>query len=200
MEISHLRPASPPPALQHHQHHSVYYYYFFYHFKGSGTYEIRSSSDFPGALVCHAEENIKNTKHTPLLSTNNISCLLRAPAPCRCLWEPPPPPPPPREWWWRAGRSSTMTWLLTRRTRTRTSLVSAPWICSAATVSLNSLWAVDGNSSLRAEWVDDLNFLNVVDTDSVAASDSECLDCETLRVTVLMNVPLRVTAQTPGMF
>lgn len=59
----------------------------------------------------------------------------------------------------------------------------------------HSLWAVDGSSSLRAEWVDDLNFLNVVDTDSIAVSD-----CETVQVSVLMNVSVRVTAQTPGMF
>lgn len=125
-------PPCVPSALISTPLHHVFYY--FYHFKGSGAYQIRSSSDFPrGTFSSHAEENITKTEPCCLIATDNISCLprLSPPTPCRCLLESPP-------WWWRVGRWCTTMPLRMRRTRRKTRCVSAPWTCWAATVSVNT--------------------------------------------------------------
>ncbi|XP_067335496.1 BRF1 RNA polymerase III transcription initiation factor subunit a isoform X2 [Channa argus] len=61
----------------------------------------------------------------PLSLSTPLSTLgkrLPTPTPCRCQWR-----PPTVGWWWRAGRSSTMKQLMTRKMTRKRKLVSVPW-------------------------------------------------------------------------
>lgn len=123
----------PSPALQHYHLHTppcLLFLSFYRKWDISDQIELR----FPRGHSHVTQMKILKTPNSAhLLTTNNISCLLRLPTPTphRCLREPP-------SWWWRAGRSSTMMRLLTRRMRTKRRLVSAPWTCWAAAVSLKT--------------------------------------------------------------